>query len=277
MQHSTYWSNTKFADWVRGTKKPFALTSTGWKDWKNDAKVAHPVRYWLAEDFLGALQDTLCWPAGKYRDVKHYINNRWVTKTHAMTSTLKRGKWYDFDTRLLNCMFDELVNFVEVESAWHHILWSDEARAKYKTPWYVVSMIRFWREWRCPAAGLDHLAWQIKLVLDEGSGVQPGQPEYGQPTAQAVTAQETLDLYNWWKHDRPARRDVYEVSGWNEITKDDCLFDDTPSLAKTLARDKSLEIMATLEKRYEREDEEMMIRLIKLRKSLWTERRNLWT
>ena len=36
-QHSQYWSNTKIAEWIRGTKKPHALTSKGWSQWNRES------------------------------------------------------------------------------------------------------------------------------------------------------------------------------------------------------------------------------------------------
>ena len=51
-----YWTCSKFADWLRGTPSPGALTSRGWREWREKAESAHPVRYWLADDGLDYLQ-----------------------------------------------------------------------------------------------------------------------------------------------------------------------------------------------------------------------------
>lgn len=267
---NSYWANSRLANWIRGSKKPKAETWDGWRDWETEAKQAHPIRYWIAEEALSKLQDFVSWPADRIHKIKYYINNRWVSQTHTMRSNLERGKWHEFETRLLHCMFDSLVDFVEIECAWHHTLWSEEARKKYLPPWYAHGFWRCWRTWRSPEAGLASLGWQTALVMDSGYGVQPGHADYGKPTHQAIAAQETLDLYSWWKYDRPNRRDVYDVSGWSELTRDTDIFDSHVSQAHQEARTKSMEIMDTLEKRYEREDEEMMIRLVKLRGNLWT-------
>lgn len=250
-----HWKHSKLAQWLRGYEKPHALSWNGWDDWEKETQVQYPVRYWFFEEFVPKAQDFLTWPAKKLRDVRYYINNRWITRTHAMTSNLKRGQWHEFETRLLHCMFDELVNFVEIEQAWMQVVWGDDSQ--YKAPWYRSAPFRL-RVWRCPEAGIARLNWAASL------------DEQGQPTRQALDAKETLALYHWWKEHRPARRDVYEVSGWNDITREVDIFDDTLSQEKKDARTKSMEIMDTLEKRYEREDEEMMIRLVKLRRSLWT-------
>src|SRR5579863_546002 len=107
-----YWSCSKFADWLRGTPKLQMGTFEEWNTWEESAK-SKKVRYWLAEDGLDHLQDVVYWPANRIYDIRCYINNRWITKSHALTSNLKRGSWYDLDTRLLHAVFDELINFVE--------------------------------------------------------------------------------------------------------------------------------------------------------------------
>ena len=86
-------------------------------------------------------------------------------------------------------MFDELVNFVEVELAWKNVAWDEEARKKYNTPFYAVGWFR-WRTWRCPESGLDYLKWSQSLMLDESWGIPTDHKDYGQPTRQAQNAKE---------------------------------------------------------------------------------------
>lgn len=258
-----YWSCSNFADWIRGTPKPGAETSNGWKNWKNFARTSHPVRFWIAEEGLHHLQNFVNWPLDKLDDIRAYINNRWVARTHCLNTTLKKGQWHEYDTRLIHGMFDELVNFVEIEQAWHHVVWDEEARKKYQTPWYRMSFFRL-RIWRCPEAGMAHLMWAAGLRSDDGKHL----------TQQAIHAKEIIDLYVWWKHIRPNRPEPYEVSGWSALCAkrqddDDILGGDrTPEEQKEYS--KALDIVQELEDSYTQEDEDMMIRLIKIRKGLWT-------
>jgi hypothetical protein len=275
--HTNYWSCSPFADWVRGTPKKGALTSDGWAEWEDEAKRYHPVRYWLAEEGLGYIQDFITWPVRKIYDVKYYINNRWVTRTHSLTAhsrDIKPGAWCDVGNRFLPCLFNELVDFVEVESAWSHIAWGDkEARAKYDPPFYATGWFR-WRTWRCPQAGIDHLDWAMTLTNTDWCG--PEHPDYGKPTGQALRAKEIKELYTWWTVDRPARPDAYEVSGWTDYCEKSRELNDgrlfggksTPELKKL--SNKSHKLLQKIEDTYEKEDEAMMIRLIKARDSLWT-------
>jgi hypothetical protein len=276
-QHTTYWSCTPFADWLRGTPKKGALTSDGWAEWEDEAKRYHPVRYWLAEEGLGYVQDFVTWPVRKLYDIKYYINNRWVSRTHSLTAhprDIKPGQWQDVGNRFLPCLFNELVDFVEIESAWSHIAWGDkEARAKYDPPFWASGWFR-WRVWRCPQAGLDHLDWAMTLTNTDWC--TPEDPNYGKPTGQAIRAKEIKELYTWWTVTRPARPDAYDASGWTEyceqarILNGGRLFGSkkTPELEKL--SNKSHKLLQKIEASYEKEDEAMMIRLIKARDSLWT-------
>jgi hypothetical protein len=281
-QHSRYWSCSPFADWVRGTAKLSAGTAEEWDDWTTRAQMKHNFRYWLAEEGLSHLQDFVTWPIRKIYDVKYYVNNRWVTRTHSLTAhpkDIKPGEWCDVGNRFLPCLFNELVDFVEVELAWWHIAWADpEEKAKYNAPFWATGWFR-WRTWRCPQAGLDNLDWQRSLRHDVDSGWQEGDPNIGKPTPQAVKAQEVLDLYRWWKDVYPNRPDAHDASGWSEYCelKRKEHGDTGLSFMKESANpetralgDAALTKTHEIEQAYEDEDTEMMIRLIKVRHGLWT-------
>ncbi len=277
-QRSNYWSCSNFADWIRGIEKGGAKTGRGWRDWELEGKAKHPIRFWIAEEALDAVQNFIWWPVDKLYDIKYYINNRWVSRTHSLTAhpqDIKPGNWCDVGNRFLPCLFNELVDFVEVELAWWHIAWADpKEKAKYKPPFWASGWFR-WRTWRCPQAGLDNLEWQRQLVWKEDE-CEEGSPNIGQPTYQAIKAEEILALYKWWTEVYRNRPDPHDAGGWTaycEMKRErgDHFFDmedrtpEEAEMART-ALDKTHEI----EQAYEKEDEEMMIRLIKIRQSLWT-------
>lgn len=259
-----YWTSSRFADWLRGTKSPKAETSDGWRLWEKKARMAHPVRYWLADQGLDYLQTIFYWPTDQLYSLKYYVNNRFITRTHQLTAharDIAPGSWCDVGNRFLPCLFNELRDFVEVELAWWHIAWEDrEAKSRYEAPFWATGWWRV-RTWRCPRAGLDNLEWQAQLVDDDG-----------RPTRQAEAAREIQQLYHWWNEVRPARPDAMEVSGWRAycdarraadpehwLTGDDKI-DTRPMLDQ----------MHAMEEHYEMEDEAMLIRLIKIRQALWT-------
>ena len=278
-QHTNYWSCTAFADWIRGTKKLGSATSEEWDAWNATAKIKHNFRYWLAEDALDHIQDFVTWPVRKLYDIKYYVNNRWVSRTHALTAharDIKPGQWQDVGDRFLPCLFNELVNFVEIEQAWSHIAWGKkEDRAKYNAPFWARGWFR-WRTWRSPQAGLDHLDWAMSLTVNEEWGVDKHDVDYGKPTHQALRAREIKELYTWWTTVYPNRPDPYDASGWSEYCEKSRVFNDgrlfgskkTPELEELSTR--SHKLLQKIEAAYEKEDEEMMIRLIRARSALWT-------
>ena len=276
--HTRYWSCTPFADWLRGTKKLSAGTAEEWDDWTTTAQMKHNFRYWLAEEALGHIQDFVTWPTRTLYDIKYYVNNRWVTRTNSLTAhpkDIKPGQWQDVGNRFLPCLFNELVDFVEIETAWSHIAWGDkEDTAKYNPPFYATGWWR-WRTWRCPQAGLDNLKWQSELIHNED--YCKDQPYYMKPTPQAVKAQEILALYTWWTEVYPNRPDAYNASGWTDYCEASRLSnggkinwssDKSPELKKQSS--KAHKALQKLEADYEKEDTDMMIRLIKVRHGLWT-------
>ena len=154
-----YWSCSKFADWLRGTTKLKVGTAEQWHEWEIRAKKDYPVRWWLAEEGLDRIQNFIMWPTNKIYDLKYYINNRFITRTNSLTAhkrDIKPGSWCDVGNRFLPCLFNELVDFVEVELAWWHLAWNEEERPKYQAPWWAFGWFRI-RTWRCPQAGLDNL------------------------------------------------------------------------------------------------------------------------
>jgi hypothetical protein len=279
-QHSNYWSCSPLADWVRGTKKLSMGTSEEWDDWTTMAQMKHNFRYWLAEEALSHLQDFVTWPVRTLYAIKYYINNRWVTRTHALTAhprDIKPGQWQDVGNRFLPCLFNELVDFVEIESAWSHIAWgSKEDRAKYNPPFWATGWWR-WRTWRCPQAGLDHLDWAMTLKFDE-DWLSKDDPKFGQPTPQAERAKELKELYTWWTVTYRNRPDPYDASGWTDHCEAmrvkypgkfmSSLNSTDPADRK--ASDRAHKLLQKIEAAYEKEDEQMMIRLIKIRDALWT-------
>jgi hypothetical protein len=273
-QRANYWSCSKFADWLRGKPKGGAKTSKEWNNWRKEAESNHPIRYWIAEEALDAIQNFIWWPVDQLYSVKYYINNRWITRTHALTSSsLNRGQWHEFDTRLLHCMFEEMVNYIEVEEAWSNIAWDDEARKKYKPPFYAWGWFR-WRTWRCAEAGLAKLQWASSLTNEEW--LDEDSKHLAEPTRQAITAQELLFLYDWWKNIRPNRPDPYDVSGWTAIcerhrAEGRALLDlEDRSEEEAQESRQALDTCHKIEESYEAEDTEMMIRLIKVRRGMWT-------
>jgi hypothetical protein len=277
---SHYWSCSKFADWLRGTAKLKAGTGKEWRLWKEEANNRYPIRYWIVEEGLDAVQNFVNWPTDRINDLRYYINNRWVVRSHALTAhprDIRPGQWRDVGNRFLPCLFNELVDFVEIEQAWHLVIWDDEARKKYETPWWQRNWYTRWgTKWRSPEAGLAYLDWASGRVMNEDWGVEPDHPDYGKPTHQALAAQEIKALYTWWKEVYPNRPDVYDASGWTAYCAGrraagrGFLDMENKTESEKEQCSTALKLTQEIEKAYDDEETEMMIRLIKIRDSLWT-------
>jgi hypothetical protein len=243
-----YWTCSKFADFIRGEKKPFALEWGAWDDYYSDLKKRKPIRYWIAEKLLRHLQNIIYYPYDLYNEIKFYIHNRWIDKTHYLKTGLRPGGYHEFDERILHGLFNELVDHVEIELA-HLSRWDTTKKYKFKNG-------------RCLEAVDDYFKWanNLKEKNDKGRKVL---------TPQAHDARRVQKLYEWWKNKRPNRPDPYEVSGWNKVCKvdDKSLFDSNIPISK---QKKSLTKLHKIEQSYDDEDTEMLTELIKLRHNLWT-------
>jgi hypothetical protein len=276
---SHYWTCSKFADWLRGTTKLKSGTSEEWQEWEKRAKADYPVRWWLAEEGLDYIQKFVYYIPDQLDEVRYYINNRWISRSHSLTAharDIKPGNWCDVGNRFLPCLFNELVDFVEVEQAWHHCCWSDEAKTKFAVPWWRKGWFR-WRTWRCPEAGLEYLRWASNLTNEEF--LEEGEKHLAEPTYQAKAAKEIIELYTWWTETYRNRPDPYDASGWtayceaSRAANGGSLWgslnaDKSPELRKM--SDESHTALRKIEEAYAKEEEQMMIRLIKIRESLWT-------
>lgn len=273
MKHrNKYWSCTKFAERIRGTAKPSSATADEWDKWHDEAKQAHPVRYWIAETLLDAVQDTLNWPTDKLYNLKYYVVNRWVDQSHALVAHpkhIKRGEWMDLDHRILYCLFDELVDFVEIEKAYSNYHWEEEKLKQLR--WWQGGPWRT-RTWRSAEAGINHLEWEMSLTDEEW--LDEDKKHLAKPTKQAEAALEILELYRWWTTVYPNRPDPYDASGWSAYCDDKRargigLFNTDPDEDKW-DKNAMLDKIRQMEKEYDEEEEQMLIRLIKLRGSLWS-------
>jgi hypothetical protein len=166
------------------------------------------------------------------------------------------------------------VDFVEVEQAWHYVMWNPEEQKKYNVPWYRSGWLR-WRTWRCPEAGMAYLNWASTLTNEEF--LDEEEKHKAEPTYQAKAAKEIIELYTWWTQTYRNRPDAYDASGWSEYCelsrkanggRLSFSNDKSPELKKM--SDKAHKALRKIEEAYAKEEEQMMIRLIKIRESLWT-------
>lgn len=251
-QRYNYWTCSKFADWIRGEKKPFALEWGKWDEWKEEQKKKRPVRFWLSDTFLGWLQDIVYFPSDIYHSVDIYVRNRWIDKTHVIQTGFKPGKFYEIDDKIMHGLFNELVDFVEKDLA-HKGQYGSKTKFKFKNG-------------RCVDAAYAYFKWcnNLKEKNEDGRRVL---------TDQAKSSRQIQKLYEWWTKTRPSRIDPYDASGWGEVCKVDdiTLFDDKNKTRTQLRKQKqALKKLGDIEEKYDNEDTNMLIELIKIRHHLWS-------
>jgi hypothetical protein len=179
-----HWTCSKFADFIRGEKKPYALEINKWEEWEKEQKNKRPLRFWLSDTFLRHLQNFVYFPIDLYSSIKSYIRNRFFDKIHYLKTGLTPGVWYDFDHRLLHGIFNELVDFVEIELA-HLGKWDETKKYNFK-------------KGRCIEASYDYFKWASELK------------ENGELTSQAQAAIKIKKIYEWWKYERPSKIDFFD-------------------------------------------------------------------
>lgn len=191
-------------------------------------------------------------------DIKNAVKNaeRWIAfrtydKYHVLKTDLKPG-YYDIDTRILHSNFTLLVDFVEIEKASLQYFFASYEEAKNKSR---VSFNKLTKEQK-KELGLQYLNWEIE-----------NDQEFF-PKQQKVSAKEIKNLYLWWTEVRPSRIDPYDKYE-EELDKM------SSPLGTMSEKDKKKLInlykkIGKLEDQYEKEDDAMLIRLMNVRRNLWT-------
>jgi hypothetical protein len=274
-----YWSCSKIADVMRGTPKPRWGTCTEWVQWRLNAIKKHRIRYWIVETGFDAVQDFIWWPIDTVHSIRYYYNNRWVTNSHQLTASKQHitpGQWCDVGDRFLPCMFNALVDFVEIEMAGQQLYWLEPSeRARHNPPSWATRWFSA-RTWRSRGLGVEALKVASEITYDSDWGVNEDDENYGEPTQQAVNAVEILALYTWWVDVHPNRPDPHDLAGLsayhaarpeeNSIDFDFDTNSDEDRAEMRLLLDENYRI----EQVYTTEDTNMMIRLIKARDGLWS-------
>lgn len=233
-----------YPDW------PEMGTMQEWGQWHKKAK-QRPIAYWLTSTMPRwfsvkgmQLHDKKMW--FKYRLQKRH-------KYHLIDTKLEPN-YYEIETRMLHGMFSLLVDYVEIEKASLQRILSNNNESDSE-------------------AGLRYLDWEIGLVHDD----YPDPKLKGKPTPQAETAKKVKELYLWWTVTRPNRKDLWDDEYVDKYMKNTRQSKDLFDMWSEEETDEEREARTAFYKRkealedaYDAEDTEMLIRLIKIRKQLWT-------
>lgn len=251
-----------------GIQIPASLPLGEWDAWYDKCKAEHPLQYFWGvslPDFI----DSCTYPIERrYHMVRDWIRYRVTQRRHIVDTGLKPN-YYDCNTRLLHANMNLLKDFVEIDKAWMHVVFNSEERKKHNCTWLKMKLGTF----RSAEAGLAHLDWEATLVYDESMGVNPTDKIYGKPTDQALKAKEIKEIYNWWVNIYPNRPDPMDASGWSAYCDS---LEAEGGILKNLNRPpskiskKAHKALEKIEADYAKEEEQMLIKLIKIRQGLWT-------
>lgn len=237
-KYRNHWSLSKLSKFIRkqvGLENLGALSAEGWTQHEKQSKQTAPFFNWLTNEFFDKVQDIVMFIPDCIYSIKVFYRN-WKDKSHVLEGGFEVGQWVDRCTRFNTCLFYELEKFIEKEK------------------------------------GLETLEWEKGLVYDEAWGYKEDHEDFGKPTHQALAAIEQEAIYKWWKTNK--NRDFFEESGLGALYERDRegsesvweLFSKVETEEKKACR----ELQNELESKFKQEEEEMLIRLIKIRDHLWS-------
>lgn len=239
---------------------PGAMTFKGWRLFKKEFKEKAPIRYWLKNDFRYGVIMPIRW---KYDAVRDWIRYRTYDRYHVVYTGLPPG-YYGSDKQMFHASFNVLKDFVEVEMAslayWH----SDDAKNAGWCERYLP-FYRIFKPFRSREYGLAHLNWAA--TLDD-----PSLPPQERCDHQAISAREIRELYLWWVDVFPNRKEeelpIFDKQGLGSLGILDDDFDHNSEDYKRFSE--VCDRNTKLEEEWEEEDTQMFIRLVKVRRHMWT-------
>lgn len=198
-------------------------------------------RQWISTPVIGTI-------IHHWRQLQIILLNR-LHRRHNIVkmAALRASDWSDSDTRLFEASFQILVEYVESELAWMQLI--TEGKARWYHRWFRIKDAR--------ELALRYLNWETQLGDDS-----PGQSE---------ASTEIRDLYLWYRDIRPTRVDPFDNVGDRDsytkmVPTDDGMY--TLEMSDEYRDD--LTTAARLEEEYEEEDTAQLVRLMKVRRNMWT-------
>jgi len=258
------YAQTRVVKYIRNLfslNKPTAATWDDWEKWRETAQKEHPIVYWVTEKLPRKLEWVTNHTVGYFEDASTYIINR-KCQTHCLPSRLKVGRNHSFETRVLYSLFDTFNDNIERGEAYFETTAYNESTGtrEDQVPWYQDI---FFKPWRSPELGRQHLKTMLAEDMD-------AEAKY--------TTFEKIVLYSWWNEIYPNRGDAIVESGLAQFLDEMRDKYDTKNLfsfRKILNQEEQAKYdlfnrrVDEIEKQWEKEEDEMLHRLISLRRKLW--------
>lgn len=239
----------KIKRWFKYNRPPYA-TSEEWEEFYIKFRKNAPVRYFV---FIFFPRKVWWKVKHKYEHIVDWFRYRIFPRYwyHIVNTGLTPG-YHEAETRMLHSCFSLLEDFVEIQKGWRELA-DPENNKKY--PGYFA---RVFGKQRFPEEGISYLKWEITL------GDDPKAINYS--PSQAASAREILDLYLWWKA-RPNRiytEIIYLPKGFRRSRS---AYKSSPEF---IAYDASCKAREAEDIIYQKEDDDNLIRLIRIREAMWT-------
>jgi len=248
----------RFEAWLR-YNPPFSLSARGWRLFNAEYKEVAPIRFWLMKHFKKTYVLPIKW---KYIKMIDWIRYRTYDRYHIIKTGLPPS-YYDPSVQMLHVNFNILKDFVEVEQAWSSYSLEERKKASWAEK-YIPFYFHFF-PFRRPDLGIEYFNWGS--TLDD-----PALPPHERSVRQAESSREILALYKWWVEERPARKPIpspsYDDQGLGVMGCFDADFDETAKDFEEYNR--WLSTNSAQEDKWDDEDQDMLIRLMKVRQSLWS-------
>lgn len=232
---------------------PGALTGPGWSAFDREFKKIAPIRYWYQHNFKDAT----------VRPIKriHLAITEWIYchlqhRYHIVKTGLKPG-YQELDNIMLYANFNLLKDYVECEVSLQTAYCRPEESAKLGWKREYIPFYNSIFPYRNPELGLSHLKWIIEDSIKHS-------------VVKDERAVEIIELYNWWTVTRMGRVEIKPVYP-GVIDPNDIFGNDIDVTTKEYATYK--EMAAAAHDQYDNwydEDTEYLVRLMKIRRHLWT-------
>lgn len=219
------------------------------------------------EKYSPSLLDRLGW---KYERLSDWIRYRTYDKYHIVKTDLEPS-YYDKDTILLHSSFSILVAFVESECAWMNVAFDKNRKFRHKLPRIIRNTLFPYADRVSGLAFIDcHITDEYTSEDKSNMGFDSEEKYQAHITNYRQPWQEIRDLYFWWKDVRPNRVDEMDFSGLAQHCDggSELRMHETPEENAECTRKALLSL--EIEEQYAQEDTDMFIRLVKVRRCLWT-------
>ena len=168
-------------------------------------------------------------------DWYNWIRYRTWERHHVLKMQYLNPGWHDMDEVIVHAMFQTLCDFIEKEKPWETVNWrSDEHHSK---AWDEMMYLYSWWKYRCLKRDDENPLFKDGVVSPEMKFTPTGEKHFN-PVTKKEEEFSRMDFVHKSKEDEEK---------WNKACKESSEWED----------------------KCNKEDEEMMIRLIKVRGYMW--------